>query len=75
MRKMAALKAVLAFLSIVAIWVGVKFIMCMITHTAFTLMVFSPWITASIILAGLINAHYVYKKNTAVPTENPGFDQ
>ena len=70
MNKMAVLKAVLAFLLIPAIWVGTKFMVCMITHTAFTLMAFSPLIVVSIILAGLYNAYYVYKKNTADPGMN-----
>ena len=64
MNKMAVLKAVLAFLTIPAIWVCVKFIVCMITHTAFTPMVFSPLIVESIVLASLFNAFYVYKQNT-----------
>ena len=71
MNKMAVLKAVLAFLMIPAIWVGVKFIICMFTHTAFTLLAFSPLIVVSIILAALYNAYYVYKKNTADPGVNP----
>ena len=70
MNKMAVLKAVLAFLMIPAIWVSAKFIVCMITHTAFTLMAFPPLIVVSIILAGLYNAYYVYKKNTAEPGMN-----